>query len=65
MLRRSAKGISTAFYRMVDLAFVAFFTKRNMPIPTIPEMHILTEVELERPYLRGKRRRKFVYGAGK
>lgn len=50
---------------MVDLAYIAVFTRRNMRLPTIPDDHVLTEMELERPYMRALKRRKFIYGVGK
>lgn len=50
---------------MVATEFIQVFERRGMALPTIPDDHVLTEGELAVPYLRGKRRRKFIYGVGK
>lgn len=53
------------FVQMVATEFIQVFERRGMALPTIPDDHVLTEGELAVPYLRGKRRRKFIYGVGK
>jgi len=60
-----ATVFTRSFVNMVAIAFLSVFRRRGMPPPTVPDDHVLTDGELELPYLRGKRRRKFIYGEGK